>query len=292
MYQKALKGLRVMPADEKSLAGKQHPVWLCGMFRSGTSVMAKQLAVLGLDPGNKKHLLGNSAQHQQTGVDGFYENFLFMDLSVYMLRKLNAAGDRPSVRKDLGLLTWDVLTNEELIRMSVFEIMDQRISLKKKVEIFRHYGVSNIVSYLENNFIGRPMIKNPHISLLIPLFESKWKNSVFIVMVREPEKVVSSALAVTPASSYGLYCDFLSHFRTEFSDNLIFFSYDHLVADPVSSLSVLTQALSLKSDKINEAAQIIQKPSAEKKVQLNNDRKKEAYDLYEYLLSKCINNKK
>ena len=64
-----------------------HPIWVTGMFRSGTSLVTKILKELGGDLGPEEDLLQPFGTRKHLNPDGFYENHLFMEWSMYAFFK-------------------------------------------------------------------------------------------------------------------------------------------------------------------------------------------------------------
>lgn len=83
---------------------KVAPLIITGMFRSGTTITASLLQLLGFHAGPKDHLLGAIGPRKSLNPEGFLENYPFMDLSMYVFYLTNSYGDAPPEKDQLEKL--------------------------------------------------------------------------------------------------------------------------------------------------------------------------------------------
>lgn len=261
------------------------PVWVTGMFRSGTSIITRILQAIGGNLGPDDHLLQAKGARAVLNPEGFHENYLFMDLSLYLFEQLNAWGDRPPKHAEVEDLDLDDFDHDDFCQYSIVKVHDDRISNVNKRKVLQDYGWANIDEYVANQFKGVPVIKNPHFALLTPVLDRIWPNGKYLVVVRHPGAVLRSALRVTPRADALLYEAYyqalLSH------PNAIIVSHEGLLQHPESSVKAMANALGLQGDNVAKAAQLVQQIQAK---QLSDaDLPESTLDLYQALIAKAIN---
>jgi hypothetical protein len=260
------------------------PLWVSGMFRSGTTITTQILEKIGMDLGPTNHLLKAKGQRAKLNPNGFYENYLFMDWSLMVFNKLDSWGDNPPAIDSLKLFNNDSIKYKEFVYNSVVNIHDDRISNRNKASVLSKYFSGNFPQYLNDNFNGKIAIKNPHFSVLYTALDEIFPKGKYLIVFRNPTDAIRSAKQVTPNANYNLYVKYYSDIINH--PNSLLFNYDELINDPEKSIISLSKTLNL-NDNINEAIQLI---SVSKKLKSDNDIvPQEVNELYLRLKEKAIN---
>lgn len=247
-------GMRLADADCPSVL---QPLFVTGFFRSGTSLATHVLSELGMDIGPREHLLQSRGTRSALNRDGFFENYLFMDASLYCFDKLNAWGHIPPVAQDVKRLDFSKEDAERFPWFSVCAVHDDRISNKNKVMVLKNYGLLSLDRYLADQFRFPMAIKNPHFSVLSGWITKKWPDSRFLVCFRNPFDAIASAAKITSQLNEDIYCRYYEDFFSLPSGQVLFFSYDRLMEEPVKSISVLADHFDLNKAAISDALKLV-----------------------------------
>ncbi|MGB3591792.1 MAG: sulfotransferase domain-containing protein [Nonlabens sp.] len=243
-----------------------NPLWVTGLFRSGTTITTRIIEDLGFDLGPKNHLLKAKGSRRKLNPDGFYENYLFMEWSLYLFVKINSWGDIPPEKTKVINLKYHHLSYKEFVFNAIVSIHDDRLSNFQKLKLLRRFHPYNLGEYLKNRFTDRPAVKNPHFIPLQPLLDRFWPNGKYLVTFRNPVDWLLSAKKVSPRVNYELYSSYYT--RVLDHPQVIFLDYDNLVLNPKKSVLLLAQSLNVREydssvvDKINPSC----KNSSQKEV--------------------------
>jgi flagellin-specific chaperone FliS len=281
---------KLVAKKAKRINESSSPIWVTGMFRSGTSLTTNILMHLGVDLGPKQHLLRAKGERKRLNPDGFFENYLFMDFSLYIFHKTNSWGDNPPDSKKLDRITIDTMDYKDFIHYSIVAIHDDRISNLNKLLILRKYYPANLKSYLKDHFTPPFAIKNPHFAVLVPILQKEWPDSKFLVVFRSPDAVIDSAKQITKHADYSLYICYYSMLKVKAPNACIYFSYDHLIQRPHESITALARVFQRNGNDISSAVKLI-RPGEGSELRQNQIKKwpEELTNLYTYMLSKAIN---
>lgn len=263
------------------------PVFVTGFFRSGTSLVTHLLQECGMNVGPDNDLLKSKGSRADLNRDGFFENYLFMDASLYAFNKLTAWGHLPPSTEEV--MKVDLTESEEKLfqEFSLCGVHDDRISNRNKIHVLKHYGIGNLNLYLLNEFGDRPLVKNPHFSVLWPWLIRKWPKSKFIVCFRNPTAAIASASKITPQLTDKVYLRYYESILKMDSSSTVFISYDHLMQHPELTIHRLINILDLKVDHPDRILSLIKKSEYRfKEDEIENGKLKE---LYLQLLSKASN---
>lgn len=253
-----LQLLRLSFSPYKPLAQKQDPPLLVsGIFRSGTSITTNILSHAGFDPGPQNHLMQAKGKYYERNPDGFLENFFFMELSMYLFKLTNSAGDNPPDEKIVEKINVELLSDDELRKHSLLVTHDDRVSNINKLRSLRKVSVQAIQNYLSNAFGEKPIIKNPHFSVLEPFFKKIFPDSKRVVVFRNPADWLRSVQVVTTKADYQLYDLYYRHYLESKDAEIIFFDYDKLLADPKKSIADLLHALQMNIGSIDSLAKLV-----------------------------------
>lgn len=233
------------------------PLWITGFFRSGTSLTTQIVSCLGYDAGPQNHLLQAKGNRAAWNPNGFGENFLFMDWSLTAFEQMDAWGHQPPSEKDLMDYNINDLSHKSFVKKSIVEIHDDRISNRNKASILKSYFPQNLNAYLRQNFNEKCTIKNPHFALLHPILVKYWPNSSFLLVFRNPDAAIASAEKITGTLNYNLYIQYYLPIVQDQNLSVIYFSYDHLLANPKGSLEELSRALGANDKGVTEAMALI-----------------------------------
>jgi hypothetical protein len=199
---------------------KNNALVVLGMHRSGTSMLAGCLHLLGANLGN--HLMAPVIANES----GYFENrdivlnhdILFRDLGVHW----DAVGDLPE-----GWLDSDAARHAE----------------------------DKLKSLIERDFMGERLwvVKDPRICRLMPLWIRLLNridiHPVFVVMVRHPFEVATSLEKRYQFDLMKGHLLWTVYYRDALNGCLglphVMITYDQLLADPMSTLSRISQALDI-----------------------------------------------
>lgn len=280
-YNKTISNAKIVAhnVDAENL----NPIWITGLFRSGTSITAQLIKQMGVDLGPDKDLLKARGERKTLNPNGFFENYLFMDWSLIVFDKLNAWGDNPPNLQKVKTFNNDCISYKEFVYNSIINIHDDRISNKEKSEVLKKYFSGNLAAYTQDKFRNNFAIKNPHFCVLFPLLDKIFPNGKYLVVFRNPSDTIKSALQVSPKASYELYqqyyTDIIHH------PNAVFLDYDQLISKPEKSIEALSKKLNLSFNS-KELSSIIN--SKEQTIKTNNV-PNELIDLYNQLKEKALN---
>jgi hypothetical protein len=168
------------------------PIWVVGMYRSGTSIVTRILQQMGGDIGPSDHLYQPRGWYRKLNPEGFFENFLFEDIARYLLVKAGGNGDDPPVRDLVRMRSWKG-SQADLAYHSIFKFHDERITRLHRWNVLRKYGIGNLDTYLQKEFGPNPVIKNGHLTFLTDLLLERWPDSRFVGVFRDPAEVLGSA---------------------------------------------------------------------------------------------------
>lgn len=236
-------GVQLFSAPEKIIAPQKQdaPLFVSGAFRSGTTITTQLLAKSGYDLAPESHLLQGAGPYRHLNPDGFLEDYFFMQLSLYLFHKLNAWGDRPPLPEDVAGLSEEKLSNAEFRKYALMEIHDDRVRNLNKLKVLRKASVNHIRAYVSHVYGAKPLIKNPHFSLLEPFFIRLFPDSKRVVVFRHPADWKRSATALTEKADAKLYDAYYSYYLQE-TKNIIFFDLDRLTEAPAHSITELLRA--------------------------------------------------
>lgn len=219
------------------------PLWITGMFRSGTSITTNLIHQMGMDIGPQQDLLKAKGGRANLNPDGFFENFLMMELSLHIFSKLNSWGDQPPLIEQVNSFDLNTIDYREFVYDSIVNFHDDRLSNKNKSRILQKYYPSNLNQYFNKCFNKHFAIKNPHFLLLYPILDKYWPNSKYLVVFRNPYETIESAKKVSPRVNLELYYQYYS--RIIHHSNAIFLDYNQLILTPERSLEALSEHLNL-----------------------------------------------
>jgi hypothetical protein len=234
---------------------EDQPIWITGLFRSGTSLTTRILSTLGVDLGPEDHLLKAKGSRESLNPDGFQENYLFMDWSLKVFRDLEGWGHAPPSHSSVEAYENEI-DDKAFAYHSIVDVHDDRISNVKKLKALRNNSPTNFESYLLESFKPPFAIKNPHFSILFPLLQRQWANSKFLVVFRNPNDTIASAKKVAPTADYSLYFEYYSRLLESDLDS-IYFSYDALIDHPEKSIKALALALKLDASGAEQAVRLV-----------------------------------
>jgi hypothetical protein len=254
-----LKSKQQLCTDSETVSS-QKPLFVTGFFRSGTSITTQLLKELGMHLGPDNHLLLAKNQRAELNPDGFFENYLFMEMSLYAFTKLNSWGHIPPDANSVDNLQFDKTDREKFAEFTLCGVHDDRISNLNKIDALKHYDLLSLNTYLEKQFIFPYAIKNPHFAVLSHFLIKKWPESVFLVCFREPVAAIKSAANITPLLNEAVYKRYYRELIQMPDNKVIFFSHANLMENPEYSLKSLCSRLNLNADKIADAIKLI-KPS-------------------------------
>ncbi|HEX6832593.1 MAG TPA: glycosyltransferase, partial [Rudaea sp.] len=225
MEDQRAKPIQETPKDAASAAprpehtGTPRPILLLGMHRSGTSAIARVLEMLGAYPGEADELLPPHAQDNPTG---YWER---ADIVLEHHRFLEAAG-----------YGWD--------RVAWFDV--QRVDEAAKAELAAK--LRPIFDKLQARGTSW-LIKDPRLSLLLPLWMEWIEGAVFVVAVRDPREIAAS-MQDGPRGVYtshfllALWEKYLrSALAALMGKEVLFVSYARLLEEPSAQATRLCLAL-------------------------------------------------
>jgi hypothetical protein len=273
---------------------KTEPVWVLGMFRSGTSLVCDVLLSLGADFGKKENWLQPVGVLKDLNPNGFFEDYIFAEYSRYILHKLNSWGDNPPDLKLVEKLDWNDVEIDKMIDFSFHVTKEDRITFEQKIKTFKTLCKLGLNLYVSKEIAAKnPYIKIPMLTLLTPMLIRNWPKSKFLVVFRNPDSVVKSSQILSKKSDYQLYHKYYAHLIDLYKSrkDFYFISYDNFIEKPEESAAQLVNCLRLSSDKINEASQKIDKKLFRNKPNEGNNSSwpEEVTVLYKEMMNLAIN---
>lgn len=271
---------------------KVSPLIITGMFRSGTTITASLLQLLGLYTGPKNHLLGAKGPRKSLNPEGFIENYPFMDLSMYVFYLTNSYGDNPPEKSELEKLNLSGIHNSDAVKFSLLRIHDSRISNVNKINALLKFSFKQPQTYLNYWYNDKSFIKNPHFAPLYFFFKKIFPDSTFLVVFKNPVNALKSAKKVSLNSDYTLYCRYYDPLIAQHQvngANIFFFSFEEMVKQPEVSLRKLAELVSIDDYDEKKIVSTIKKP-VELLEELDHI-PESVLKAYNYMLSHSINSK-
>jgi hypothetical protein len=232
------------------------PVWIIGMFRSGTSFLCQLLNDSGVSFGRKSFLLQPMGQLKDLNPKGFFEDFIFAEISRYLLFKMKRSGDNPPTDEESLRASLNSIDINEMIKMSFFKIREDRISFKNKIFAFMFLKIFGLNYYLKRLFENPLAVKIPLLSFFHSELIKYWPRSKFIVIFRHPSSVIESAKRLTNSSDSNLFIRYNSGLirlaNCYTPEQVLYISYDDLIYQPEKPLTVLAKFLGLDYNIIRE----------------------------------------
>ncbi|MFT6923814.1 MAG: hypothetical protein ACJA1C_002834 [Crocinitomicaceae bacterium] len=266
---------------------EDQPIWITGLFRSGTSLTTRILSILGVDLGPEEHLLKAKGSRELLNPEGFQENYLFMDWSLKVFRDLDSWGHAPPSHASVEAYD-NKIDAKAFAYHSIVEIHDDRISNVDKLKAIRNSSPSNFEAYLSEYFKPPFAIKNPHFSILFPILQRQWANSKFLVVFRNPDDTIASAKKVAPTADYSLYLEYYSRLLESDLD-AIYFSYDALIDHPEKSIKALALALKLDASGAEQAVGLVNANRSGNKGTTKGDWPQSIQFVYDEMNKRAIN---
>jgi hypothetical protein len=273
---------------DKPEISKERPLFVTGFFRSGTSLTTQLLQTLGMDLGPENHLLLAKNERAALNPDGFFENYLFMEASLYAFSKLNSWGHIPPSPEQVKELSFDENDRRQFAEYTLCGVHDDRISNRNKMNALRNFDLLSLNVYLEKKFKYPYAVKNPHFSVLSAFLLTKWPRARFLVCFRPPSEAIESAAKITPLLDENIYCRYYTELLKLPDDKVIFFSHARLMELPEYSLKELCRHFDLDNSKIPTALKTI-KPSLHRHKINTAIGDPKVKDIYEQMLAKAIN---
>ncbi|HPF97437.1 MAG: sulfotransferase [Ignavibacteriae bacterium] len=221
-------------------------IFMMGMFRSGTSFSMSVFEKLGFDVGPSYRMLLGRGNLKNLNPNGFYEDFLYAQLSRIWFEDLNKSGDNPPSKKEVQSFILKSLRIKEFIKKSESSFKEDRISF-----INRHLSYLKLIIKKEKIFASsnRRLIKIP---MLVPFHSqlSNWfPNSDFLIIIRNPSATIKSSERLTEKSNIDLYNKYYEHLdELDNNGNYTVISYDNLINQPILSLKKICDHFSVPFD--------------------------------------------
>lgn len=216
-------------------------VWLTGLFRSGTTILSKCLELCGAKFGPQEDLLQSKGTRATLAPNGFLENYLFMEYSVFQLYHAGGWGDQVPKKQFKSPVD---INHEQFVDHCVRKMHDDRISNRNKARILKSYGPNNLDQYLSSFNTDNPFVKNPHFCLMADHLNKWWPSSTFVVIFKHPDQALESAKRVSPRADETLYNSYYSPFIGQKNAHLVY--YNDLVYQTEKIMPTLCQELSLE----------------------------------------------
>jgi hypothetical protein len=271
---------RISFSPYKSIAKTQAPpLLISGIFRSGTSITTNILSKAGFDAGPTEHLLTAT----EINPDGYFENYFFMDFSRYLFELTNSYGDNPPAEAEVEKIDLKNLRDDNFRKFTLLKIHDDRVKNLNKMRVLRKASIHHMQAYLANCFGERPLIKNPHFSVLEPFFKKVFPGSKRVIVFRNPTDWKRSAQVVSDKSNETLYDRYYKYYLDSKDAGMIFFNFDQLVNAPFASIEKLLAALEIKNANVEELTKLVrkkEKPISDEALQTQS---------YSELLKRAIN---
>jgi glycosyltransferase involved in cell wall biosynthesis/SAM-dependent methyltransferase len=208
----------ITPSRDAAVPGSASGILLCGMHRSGTSVLARALGELGIWLGEEADML---PAHAQDNPEGYWERRDVYDAHVQFFQDLDMDWDRLSGFGEASLQG------------------DPATALKTRL--------AAIVPQLQAR--SPWVLKDPRLSLLLPVWRELVPDAVVLVAVRHPLEICAS-LAASPRGIFpaalvlALWEKYLLRTLHDLGGRpAIFVDYSSLIGSPEPELARLARLL-------------------------------------------------
>ncbi|RIA10278.1 sulfotransferase family protein [Flavobacteriaceae bacterium MAR_2010_72] len=214
-------------------------VFVVGMFRSGTSITSKILMQSGLNFGPHWRLLKARGPLKMLNPDGFFEDFLFIQLPFYWCDLMNKSGEDLPDEDLIKQFSLNPIQISEFIRFCEFKKPEDRLSF-----FYRHYLYVLLLLKKDRifNFKTKRCIKSPMLTPFYNQLVTWFPNAEFLIVIRDPESTIRSSKKLTPHSNLDLYNSYYQHLYKLYTNEAIrayVFSYDALLQSPQHSIKLL-----------------------------------------------------
>ncbi len=222
------KQQRVKKANAK-ISKKSQVVLILGMHRSGTSAVARGVGALGYDMGD------NLMPKSKDNVKGYWEDIDVVQLNDEILSSLDSSWDNVA-----SFLSIDAKKNErvEELALSINELLKDKFSNKEYIAI-----------------------KDPRISVLLPLWQSQLETKDFsvkkILCLRSPQGVVDSLSvrdSFSETKSAHLWYEYNRRVLDSVVDDILIVSYEQILSQPMIELKRIGDYLNISAQKFNAKA--------------------------------------
>lgn len=258
------------------------PLFLMGMYRSGTSLTSQILEGLGVDFGSDYRLLKSQGVLKELNPDGFYEDFLFAQLARFFFYKMGKDGSNPPSINEVEQFIPNKILLSDFILYSYFTVKEDRISSYHKAKCLTRlrFKKMNYLLGKKNVAIKIPMLVPFHVFL-----RKIYPKSKFLIIIRNPDSTIKSSKALTNRAAIELFDEYYIHLIELFKSNschTIVFSYDKLLESPAESVKLLSDALHLSYRE--DVSKLIKGQYIRNQIE-NNSKS----DYYDFLFQNAIN---
>lgn len=264
-------------ASQSIVVEEVSPIWIMGMFRSGTSLTCDILSSLGIDFGEPFELHQSGGVMKELNPNGFFELFIYAKLARFWLKKLGADGRNPPSFNASKTVDWNDISDVDFSYFSLVQDREPRVSRENKYKILKKFNSNAGFNGYFDSFSSPFAIKVPMLSpFSYPLLQ-KFPKSKFLIVFRHPVSTVLSANKLVGGGLtnevYAKYYENLLEFFRSCQADVIFFSYDHLLSNPVQSINALVEPFDLQvsQDEISGAASKIEAKLIRNKVDEKSD---------------------
>ena len=203
-------------------------VAVLGMHRSGTSLIARILNLIGVDLGPEDQLM---AAHRDDNPKGYWENTRIVELNDRILEAVGGTWDRPPLLAD----GWERSDRLDTFRDEAREIVSEALT------------GGDVTGW-----------KDPRTSLLLPFWETVVPVSASIIVIRHPFQVVSSLAKrdhMRPEEAARLWSrHVVAAWRAH--ENRVVINYDLALVDPALCAIQLADSLGLAQPDRNVLVEI------------------------------------
>ncbi|WP_373004284.1 sulfotransferase family protein [Hyphomonas sp.] len=225
---KTAKALRTV--SDRSEAARRPIIVVLGMHRSGTSVLTRALAALGVELGSHMMLAV-----EQDNDKGFWEDLDIYRLNERLLKKCNSA--------------WHRLASLEVGRLETEEFAAERVE------------AANLISTKIQD-VDLFAFKDPRTAVLLPFWQCVLSDlelePQYVIAVRNPLEISESLRKRDGFDQTKNLLLWLTHMYSavQLTDGAqrVFVGYQQVIADPLGQLSRICEALGLTAPSLESAA--------------------------------------
>lgn len=274
---------------EKPRQNPVSPLLVTGLFRSGTTITTQLLSEMGFSLGPKEDLLLGRGWRKDQNPEGFLENYLIMELSMYLFHKTNSWGDAPPTKEIMEEIYLTDRDRHPIAKFSMVDLLDDRISNFNKLRILSIHNVLYPSNYISEYFDKKPIIKNPHFAVQMPYFRKVFKDPLFLFVFKKPSSAIRSARTVSKQVDYETYYRYYEEACMEHRNsnkNIIFFSHENLCESPQDSIRKLAEVFSAEKADLTALTKLVTKDKTTEDTMEAPDK---VNLLYLYMRKHCIN---
>lgn len=266
------------------------PIVVTGIYRSGTTLLARLVQSMGVDFGPAEHSLQGKGHLGHLNPDGFHENFLMNDLGRYILYCSGGSGVEWPEPDKISQLHIQNLDDADFKQYSRTVLKDTRIDNSVREDVLDNYNLAELKQYFldffNTSFWG---FKDVHAGVYLDLYREIWPGARIVCSVRHPAAFLKSALKLTKHATTSIWVEYYQRVIDNDAGDIMFVCFEELLAGNHYLVQALARFLE-KDISEKEAQDILEDLVDVRKVHYEDDQgvSKVASLMYKALKLKCL----